>query len=250
MLMDQEGTLSERVTELQNYIFLLEENLRYTLRNLDMARNMNRTSVERFTGSVTEPVHKRITDAEGNISSLAVTADGLQTQVSGANGRITSLSQTVNGFTLTASTNGRTSTLTLTSGGIEFASASITFNGLVTFNDLSESGATTINGGNIRTGTISAIDIEGCRITGGMINVLTDVLLGSKIVLQSDDASIVNHGNCSIDFRGDVIRLSGMGYVDVHGVRFLSRGVSNVRTVNGVDFDELVRRVAALENRP
>lgn len=48
------------------------------------------------------------------------------------------------------------STITLTSGGIVSTSANIVFNGLVTFNDLSGTGTTQINGANIMTGTISA----------------------------------------------------------------------------------------------
>lgn len=52
------------------------------------------------------------------------------------------------------------STITLTSGGIVSTSANIVFNGLVTFNDLSGTGTTQINGANIMTGTISADAIK------------------------------------------------------------------------------------------
>ena len=196
-----EESTDEKVTTIQNYMFMLVEQLRYTLHNLDLS-NMNNTAVERFTNYITEPVYGRIADAEGNITelgltaqglalrvsnaegditqlgitaqglgvrisnaeggitSLALTAQGLQTQVSDASGRISSLTQTVNGFTLTASNGSDFSYLYLTSNGINFGSAMISFQGMVTFDHLSQSGRTTINGGNITTGTISGVTLR------------------------------------------------------------------------------------------
>lgn len=53
-----------------------------------------------------------------------------------------------------------TSKITMRSDDVEVSSVSITFMGLVTFNSLSTSGATTINGDNIKTGLISADRID------------------------------------------------------------------------------------------
>ena len=50
--------------------------------------------------------------------------------------------------------------------GVVVSSKSISFSGMVTFSDLSTAGQTTINGSNITTGTIDAIDIYGCTIEG------------------------------------------------------------------------------------
>ena len=57
---------------------------------------------------------------------------------------------------LTATTNGTSSTLTLAANGANITSANISFNGVVTFNDLStwNQNKTIINGGNITTGQI------------------------------------------------------------------------------------------------
>lgn len=49
---------------------------------------------------------------------------------------------------------------------MQLSSQSISFSGMVSFTDLSTSGWTTINGDNITTGTIEAIDIYGCTIEG------------------------------------------------------------------------------------
>ena len=44
---------------------------------------------------------------------------------------------------------------------------------MVTFSDLSNTGGkTVINGGNVSTGTISAINIEGCNITGSIFKTI------------------------------------------------------------------------------
>lgn len=60
------------------------------------------------------------------------------------------------GITLSASTNGTTSTITLKSGSTTITSAQIKFTGLVTFTDLYTSGKTQINADNITTGTVGA----------------------------------------------------------------------------------------------
>ena len=205
-----EESSEEKITTIQNYMFMLVEQLRYSLHNLDLS-NMNKTAVERYETSITEPIYARIEDseeniadlaltaeglglrlsnAEGNITSLTataeglsiqisdaeddilqlgITADGLATQISNAQGQISSLQQTVDGFALSASNGSNSSYLYLTSNGIILSSARITFSGMVTFLDLSTSGATTINGGNITTGIIRAITLQGNDIIGGTI---------------------------------------------------------------------------------
>ena len=60
----------------------------------------------------------------------------------------------IEGITLSASTNGTTSTITLKSGSATISSAKINFTGVVTFSDLYTSGKTQINADNITTGTV------------------------------------------------------------------------------------------------
>lgn len=59
------------------------------------------------------------------------------------------------GITLSASTNGTSSTITLKSGSTTITSAQIKFTGLVTFTDLYTSGKTQINADNITTGSVT-----------------------------------------------------------------------------------------------
>lgn len=202
--------LPERVDEMQNYLYMLLEQLRYTLGNLDM-RNFNQDAISKFSGTITEPIlvrlegtegeltaigvelgqiatqisdaegnisrisqtvnglSTRVSDAEGNISQISQTVNGLSTRVSDAEGNISQLSQTVNGFALKVTNGEDSSTIALTSGGAEISSQVIRITGMVTFSSLSTPGATIINGANITTGTISAINMNGNNITGGTI---------------------------------------------------------------------------------
>lgn len=88
-----EEETEEKVSSIQNYLFMLVEQLRYSLHNLDL-KNMNPAAVERFTGTITEPIYGRIEDAEGNITQLGITAQGLAAKISDAEGNIASLQVT------------------------------------------------------------------------------------------------------------------------------------------------------------
>ena len=108
----------------------------------------------------------KISTAEGNISSLQQTAETLSSRITTADGNISSLTQTVNGFSLSVSNGTSSSTIKLMSGSTVISSNSISFSGMVTFSDLSAKGSTTINGGNITTGEIDAVDVRGVKVYG------------------------------------------------------------------------------------
>lgn len=95
---DEEDT-EEKVTTIQNYMFMLVEQLRYTLHNLDLS-NMNRVAVEQYGTSLTEPIYARIEDGEANVAELALTAAGLALRMNDAEGNITSLAATAEGLSI------------------------------------------------------------------------------------------------------------------------------------------------------
>lgn len=107
MALDQElprftghESLEQRVQMLQDYQYQLLELLRYMLRNLDI-RNFNQTELGRFIGTITDPINARIGDAEGNLTKLTVTAQGITSRVSDAEGNISTLQQRADGFQTT-----------------------------------------------------------------------------------------------------------------------------------------------------
>ena len=96
-------------------------------------------------------------DLVGGMAQLELDVDGLTTEVSGKldeDDAKTLIDQSLESITLSASTLGSSSTLTLKAGKVTLSSADITFEGMVTFEDLSGSGKSTINGDNITTGKI------------------------------------------------------------------------------------------------
>ena len=86
-------TTDQKVNQLYNYTYMLLENLRYCLRNLD-SRNFNEAGLR----EITDPIYARISDAEGNLTELAIEATGLAMRVSNAEGDITSLTITAEGL--------------------------------------------------------------------------------------------------------------------------------------------------------
>ena len=126
------------------------------------------STIEQTVSSITT----QITGINGDISSLEQTATSLQTQIRNAQGDISSIEQYVDSITLSVTNGSDSSTIQLKAGSTTISSANITFNGMVTFNDLSTAGSTVINGANITTGTISAdrINLTGAITWGDLDN--------------------------------------------------------------------------------
>ncbi|MCI8387083.1 MAG: hypothetical protein HFE63_01280 [Clostridiales bacterium] len=167
---------TERLKAIYSYLFMLVEQLRYSLSNLG-ADNFNDTELEEIESNISDPLKSDIKSIvqviageDGNLSELTQTSVSLISRISNNEGNISTLAQTVNGLTLSVSNGSTSSTIRLMSGAIELSSQNISFSGVVTFYDLQNEGSTVINGSNITTGTIKAINIEGCNITGSLFN--------------------------------------------------------------------------------
>ena len=196
-----ETPTKQMVKDVHGYLFQLLEQLRYTLYNLDTG-NWNETALKRFTGEITEPVYARITDTEGHLSELQLEADNLTVRISDSENNLSALQVKVNSITLGV-TNGETSSFfQLKAGETILSSGEIKITGMVTFTDLSTEGRTIINGGNITTGTISAINIMGCTITGSTINSLSGMDGGFRVYFGSSIAPDRLVGGIRYDDRG------------------------------------------------
>lgn len=107
-----------------------------------------------------------LTSAEGDISSLEQTAKSLRSDITSAQGDISSVEQYAKSIRLSVTSGSSSSTLKLTAGTTTLSSASIQFQGVVDFiND----GTTRINGSAIKTGTIDGNRIKANSITAGQI---------------------------------------------------------------------------------
>ena len=168
----------------------------------------------------------RVSDAEWNIASLQLTAQSLTTRITNAEGEVSSLTQTVNSITLTVSNGETSSTIRLLMNGIALSSETIRFRGMVTFSDLEESGATVINGDNIQTGTISAIDIYGCTIEGSVFRSILDY--------NGDSGGEIQFYYLSTRYLAGGIRLDDQGAGSQYENRY--RMFLYTESVDGVNF--------------
>lgn len=114
----QKESVSDKVETMQDYLFMLVEQLRYTLHNLDLS-NMNKTATDEFVKQITDPIYGEIKDAEGNITQVALVAEGLAARIGDAEGNITQLQATAQGLSASISNlNGSVTNLTADVNGI------------------------------------------------------------------------------------------------------------------------------------
>lgn len=149
-----EQTNEQKLDVVTNYLYMLLEQLRYTLQNLGSG-NFNDTELKDIGLTITQPIYVDLENAAGAIADLTLTADQLTSRLEDAEGNISSIEQYVRSITLSVSNGETSSTIKLLAGGVQIASQIIKMDGLVTFTGLEE-GTTVINGGCIQTGLINA----------------------------------------------------------------------------------------------
>ncbi len=114
----QKESVNDKVETMQDYLFMLVEQLRYTLHNLDLS-NMNKTAADGFVKQITDPIYGEIKDAEGNITQVALVAEGLAARIGDAEGNVTRLQATAKGLQASVSNlNGSVTNLTADINGI------------------------------------------------------------------------------------------------------------------------------------
>ena len=86
----------DKLAQLQNYLYMLVEQMRYTTQNLDTT-NMNQTALAGWENALTQPIYAQIEGVGERITQLSVTADGLTATVARQEGTITNLGNTVSG---------------------------------------------------------------------------------------------------------------------------------------------------------
>lgn len=176
-----EQTTDQKFKVITDYLYMLREQLRYSMANLGL-ENFNDASFQEISGLITEPVYAqlgdvddkmaslvldneklavRMTDAEGNISSLTQTSEYFNTRLTDAEGNISSLTQTSETFrTQIQDLNGQMTSVTQSVNGIQTQIVGLdgsvttitqTLNGLT----VEDSGGTTlIRGDRIETGSL------------------------------------------------------------------------------------------------
>lgn len=118
----------------------------------------------------TNQIKLLVQDANGKISTLTQTVDGFEQLVKDATGAASSINQKLDSISLEVQNGTKSSWITLKVGETEVASERIRFTGDVVFESDLEDGSTSINGGCIKTGYITAERI----ILGGQMELWED----------------------------------------------------------------------------
>ena len=87
----------EQINGVYDYLFVLLEQLRYTLFNLD-GSNINQNALSEFIKNISEPIYAKIADTDENVNEISITAKGLDARLSDAEGNITQLDTTAKGL--------------------------------------------------------------------------------------------------------------------------------------------------------
>ena len=108
----------EQINGVYDYLFVLLEQLRYTLFNLDES-NINQNALSEFIKNISEPIYAKIEDTDKNVNELSITAKGLAARIGDAEGNITQLQATAKGLQASISNlNGSVTNLTADVNGI------------------------------------------------------------------------------------------------------------------------------------
>lgn len=108
----------EQINGVYDYLFVLLEQLRYTLFNLD-GSNINQNALSEFIKNISEPIYAKIEDTDKNVNELSITAKGLSARIGDAEGNITQLQATAKGLQASISNlNGSVTNLTADVNGI------------------------------------------------------------------------------------------------------------------------------------
>lgn len=243
---DDNQTTEENFNQVVNYLYMLLENLRYTLGNLG-EDNFNDAELDSIGKLITEPVWARIADDEGNIHALNVTAQNLLSQVSGINGNISTLQQTAETLSSRITTaDGNISALTQTANSLSskisdaegnISSLSQTVNGLSSKISSAEGNISTLQQ------TANSLSTKVSNVEGS-VSTLTQTVNGfslsvsngtssSTIKLMSGSTVISSK---SISFSGMVTfsDLSTKGSTTINGSN-ITTGAINACNINGVN---------------
>lgn len=243
---DDHQTTEENFNQVVNYLYMLLENLRYTLGNLG-EDNFNDTELDSIAKLIQEPIWARIADDEGNIHTLNVTAENLLSQVSDLDGNISALQQTAETLSSRITTaDGNISSLTQTANSLSskisdaegnISSLSQTVNGLSSKISTAEGNISSLQQ------TASSLSSKVSNVEGS-VSTLTQTVNGfslsvsngtssSTIKLMSGSTVISSK---SISFSGMVTfsDLSKKGSTTINGSN-ITTGTINACNINGVN---------------
>lgn len=228
----------QKIDGIYDYLFILLEQLRYTLFNLD-GSNVNQSALSDFIQNISDPIYAKIKDTDENVNELNITAQGLAGRISDAEGNITQLGATAQGLAAAVQdAEGKITVLTLTVDGL-------------TVTD--EGGTTKIKGSSIETSTlyVDAAHITGSLVIGqlpgsvaqkGDIPTLTSQLTNNSGFQDASGVVSIVNGTVTADYiyalgvEASVIRGNSVGLKDGNGNTVGAMQLSYTSTGMGIAF--------------
>lgn len=214
-------TTQEQINGVYDYLFVLLEQLRYTLFNLDES-NLNQNALSEFIKNISEPIYAKIEDTDKNVNELSITAKGLAGRISNAEGDITEISATVDG--LQTSVSGKIdgqqaqSLINQSLGSITLSAVSGSSG---TVFQISKDGAVLASTGNVDI-HVKSVNIDG-TLTAGAVR-------GDTVAIMDGYGNTVG-GIIPVDTSGG---FSGMGITSLNGgIKMVAPVGNNIYLASG-----------------
>lgn len=216
----------QKIDGIYDYLFILLEQLRYTLFNLD-GSNVNQSALSDFIQNISDPIYAKIKDTDENVNELSITAQGLAGRISDAEGNITQLGATAEGLSARVSdAEGNISSLTQTAEGLQAQVRSL--NGSVTNLTVDVNGLRATVSGKIdgsEAQTLINQTINGITLAATSSNSGTVFKLSSGGVEIASTGSIDLHVK-SVNIDGDVTAAALIG--DSVAIKYREYGLETV----------------------
>lgn len=195
-----EQSTKEKFRLVENYLYMLLEQLRYSFGNISM-ENFNDSELDSLVNLITEPIYVQLEDEAGNIASIAATAEQLVSRMTDAEGNISVLQQTSTSIMSQVSDlEGNVSTLQQTSQSLtaqvsnvegDVAKISVTVSGITqSVSDLETGMSQTVriapNGVTITNAQGSALTIDGGQVNAENLN-LTGAITWSDLARDTQN---------------------------------------------------------------
>lgn len=168
------GSSEQQLGEVKNYLYMLLEQLRYSMGNLD-AKNFNQAGLNDLAKIITDPVYVVLHDDQKNIAALILEAEQLSSRLTDAEGNISAVQQTAESISVSVSNNRESSSIVLWRDGLQVDTQEIVLTGAIKWADLSESVQSTIYAqappGYIKSTYIDATTIKSPTIEANEFNV-------------------------------------------------------------------------------
>lgn len=178
-------TTQEQINGVYDYLFVLLEQLRYTLFNLDES-NLNQNALSEFIKNISEPIYAKIEDTDKDVNELAITAKGLAARISNAEGSITTLTATAEG--LQAQVSGKINgaqAQTLINQSLSSITLSAVSGSSGTVFQISKDGAVLASTGNVDI-HVKSVNIDGTLTAGALRGGSVSLLVGDTPVGSLD----------------------------------------------------------------